>query len=122
MRNHRSLLAWQEAHTLVNLVLDLARDYWKPHLAAVYRQLSSAAISVQINIAEGYGLGTQPLLLRHLRIAYGSAVEAGDLIDLLVIRGELPSTEIAAKAQQASQRSQRLLLGLMRRYKPAQSE
>ena len=78
MRNHRSLVARQEANHLVNLVLDLTRDQWKPHLAIEYRQLSAAAISTQINITEGYGLGTQPLFLRHLRIAYGSAVEAGD--------------------------------------------
>jgi len=117
MRNHRSLVAWQEANHLVNLVLDLTRDQWKPHLAIVYRQLSAAAISTQINITEGYGLGTQPLFLRHLRIAYGSAVEAGDLVDLLVEREELPSTEMGLEAQRTSHRSQRLLLGLIKRYK-----
>ena len=115
MRDHRSLEAWQEAHRVVKLALDLARDYWRPYLSEVYRQLTSAAVSAQVNITEGYGLGTAPQFLRHLRIAYGSALEAGDLIDLLAERGDVPET-VGQRAQQSSHRSQRLLLGLIKRY------
>jgi len=100
---------------VANAALDLARDYWRPDLAEVYRQLTRAAVSAQINIAEGYGLGTPGQFVRHLRIAHGSALEAGDLIDLLLERREVPE-EAARAAQQSCQRCQRLLLGLLKRY------
>jgi four helix bundle protein len=37
---------------------------------------------VQLNIAEGYAFGDSPTFTRHLGIAYGSAVETGELLRL----------------------------------------
>jgi four helix bundle protein len=115
MRDHKSLRAWEEAHKVVNAALDLAESHWRPALAAVYTQLASSAISVQINIAEGYALGTRALFVRHLRIAYGSAMETGDLLELLAERLAIPVTD-GNDALNHCRASQRLLLGLLRKY------
>ena len=98
MRDHSSLLAWQEAKKVTSEVLDLSETRWTPPLGAIWGQLQRSSLSVQLNIAEGYALGTAPLFTKHIRIAYGSAVETG----------ELPTMA-------RCQRSQRLLLGLLRR-------
>jgi four helix bundle protein len=62
--------------------IGLARDTWKPHAAALFSQLQRASLSVQLNIAEGYAFGESPTYTRHLRIAYGSAVETGELLEV----------------------------------------
>src|SRR6266850_1086780 len=116
MRSHKSLKAWQEAHQVVNATLDWAESHWRPSLKGVYSQLTSAALSVQINIAEGYGLGTAPLFNKHLRIAYGSSIETADLIELLVHRNAIPMDQASA-ALEHCQNSQQLLMGLQRKYR-----
>ena len=113
MRDHKSLEAWRQAHIVVNATIDLAESHWRPSLRAVYNQLSSAALSVQLNIAEGYALATRPLFIRHIRIAYGSAIEVGDLLELLAERKAVPA-EIASPVLHHCNRCQRLLLGLLR--------
>ena len=115
MRDHRSLKAWQEAHLVAGGVLDLAALHWNPNLREVFRQLVASALSVQANITEGYALGTRGLFVRHLRIAYGSAVEAGDLLGLLKERQAIPSTT-ADDLLNHNHQSQRLVLGLLHRY------
>jgi four helix bundle protein len=82
MRDHRSLHAWQEARAVVLGTMAMARDCWKPYAAALFSQLQRASLSVQLNIAEGYAFGESPTYTRHLRIAYGSAVETGELLEI----------------------------------------
>src|SRR6185295_2863305 len=50
MRNHKSLLAWQEANAVVRTVMATTRGQRHPCVD----QLQRAALSVQLNIAEGY--------------------------------------------------------------------
>ena len=45
-------------------------------------QLQRAELSVQLNIAEGYALKSSKRFRNHLDIAYASAVETGDLLEL----------------------------------------
>lgn len=116
MRDHTSLLAWQEAHRVVHAALDFAELHWRPHLRSVYDQLTAAAVSVQVNIGEGYALGTAAQFHRHLRIAYGSATEAGDLLVHLAERRAVPEA-ILSQAIGHCRASQRLLLGLIRKYR-----
>jgi four helix bundle protein len=112
MRDHTSLIAWQEARRVSREVIRLAQTHWQPHLKAVYDQLQRAALSVQLNIGEGYALSSPPLFRRHLRIAYGSAIETLELLDLLVELGS-HETQPIEDIRLSSQRSQRLLLGLL---------
>jgi four helix bundle protein len=114
MRDHRSLRAWREAHAASIGVIRLARDAWTPYAGALYAQLQRAALSVELNIAEGYTFGDSPTFTKHLGIAYGSAVETVELLRLGIEVDVLPqalSQEIMAHADSARV----LLLGLVKR-------
>jgi four helix bundle protein len=83
----------------------------------LFAQLLRSSLSVQLNIAEGVAFGRSPSYRRHLGIAYGSAVETGELIDLLSEAGVLPP-EMVASLREHSSISQRLLVGLLKRHRP----
>lgn len=114
VRDHRSLLAWQEARAVVLGTIELARDSWKPYAAALFSQLQRASLSVQLNIAEGYAYGESPTFTRHLRIAYGSAVETGELLEI-ALKANVVLVDKGVHLLLRNQRSQRLLLGMLRR-------
>jgi len=96
--------------------LDASREHWKPYAAAVFGQLQRSALSVQLNIAEGYALGGKKSFSNHLRIAYGSAMETGELLELAREKG-IPPEDLVGEMISSCSRSQRLLLGLMKRYR-----
>ena len=93
--------------------IDLARISWKPYAAALFSQLQRASLSVQLNIAEGYAFGDSPTYTRHLRIAYGSAVETGELLET-ALKANVIAVDAGARLLTRNRRSQRLLLGLLR--------
>ena len=113
MRDHRSLHAWQEAQAVALGVIALARDSWKPYAAALFSQLQRSSLSVQLNIAEGYTFGESLTYTRHLRIAYGSAVEIGELLEI-ALKAKLIPMESGTQLLSHNRRSQRLLLGMVR--------
>jgi four helix bundle protein len=121
MRDHRSLHAWQEAQAVVLGVLELARHNWKPYAAALFSQLQRASLSAQLNIAEGYAFGKSPTYIRHLRIAYGSAVETGELLEIALKAGVIP-TDSGVHLLTRNRRCQRLLLGMVRGRKRVNGE
>ena len=93
--------------------IELARDSWKPYAAALFSQLQRASLSVQLNIAEGYAFGDSPTYMRHLRIAYGSAVETGELLET-ALKANVITVDRGASLLARNRRSQRLLLGMLR--------
>jgi four helix bundle protein len=113
MRDHRSLHAWQEAQAVVLGSIDLARGSWKPYAAALFSQLQRASLSVQLNIAEGYAFGRSPTYIRHLRIAYGSAVETGEILETALKANVIP-VDTGVPLLDRNRRTQRLLLGMLR--------
>jgi four helix bundle protein len=116
VRDHRSLEAWKEARKVSLATLDASREHWKPYAAALFGQLQRAALSIQLNIAEGYALGGKKSFANHLRIAYGSAMETGELLELAMVKGILPES-LARETLENCCRCQRLLLGLIKRYR-----
>jgi four helix bundle protein len=114
MISHKSLKAWQEAEWVSSNVMDLAKTHWKPYAFAVFSQLLRAALSTQINIAEGYSFTNTPTFARHLSIAYGSAIETGELLELLTKKKVIPE-RVTSEALAHCYNSQRLLLGLLKR-------
>ncbi len=116
MRDHRSLHAWQEARAVALGAIDLARVSWKPYASALFSQLQRASLSVQLNIAEGYAYGSSPSFTHHLTIAYGSAVETGELLEI-ALDAELISLEVRTGLLERNHRSQRLLLGMLKSRK-----
>jgi four helix bundle protein len=115
MRNHKTLIAWQEAKVVTKGVLRLSRTSWQPQYAAIFWQLQRSSVSVQINIAEGYGFGPSPRMRNHLRIAYASAIETDDSLELLSEEG-IGEKELPAALQISCDRSQKLLTGLLRKF------
>ena len=118
MRDHKSLHAWQEARGVVLGVIELARNAWKPYAAALFSQLQRASLSVQVNIAEGYAYGGSRTCTRHLNIAYGSAVETGEILEIM-LDAQIVTPDVASYLLQRNQRSQRLLMGMLRGKKTA---
>ena len=112
MRDHKSLMAWQEAHAVVGLVMTVTRNCRPAY--AVVNQLQRACLSVQLNIAEGYALKSPRRFRNHLEIAYGSAVETCELLELS-IEMEVFSIDVARRALEHCRQSQRLLRGLIKR-------
>ena len=97
--------------------IELTRDSWKPYAAALFSQLQRASLSVQLNIAEGYAFGESPTYARHLRIVYGSAVETGELLEI-ALKADVIAPQIGTRLLTRNRRSQRLLLGMLRRKRP----
>jgi four helix bundle protein len=119
VRDHTSIIAWQEARLVAIGILRLSQSHWKPFASAACDQIERASLSVQLNIAEGYALTNTPSFRRHLTMAYGSAAEPSELLEVL---GELDIVPASAVRTlwQGCRRSQRLLLGqIHRRGKPA---
>lgn len=117
MQDHKTIVAWQEAHEVARAALRSCHTQWKPYAAALFGQLQRSSLSVQLNIAEGYALRSQRRFHYHLEIAYGSAVETAELLELALEEGVLPVTEGQAILARC-RRTQSLLLGLIRRYRP----
>ena len=113
MRDHKSLLAWQEARAVVLVLLPAIRQLRYSYANPVFSQLQRAAISVQLNIAEGHALRTSKRFRNHLDIAYGSAVETAELLELC---GDLDllSTEMITATLQRCRHCQQLLRGLIK--------
>lgn len=114
MEDHRSLEAWREARAVANACIALSRDAWKPWCSPVLTQLQRAALSVRLNIAEGYAFGHTATCARHYAIAYGSAIEAGELLDTLQEVNAVDLT-ILNDILSRNRRCQRLMLGLLKR-------
>ena len=114
MRDHKSLMAWQEASAIVRAVFALTRGVKHPCVD----QLQRAALSVQLNIAEGYALRSVKRFRNHLEIAYGSAVETTELLELMADLGISPS-DLVQESMQRCNRCKGLLIGLIRRMRRA---
>ena len=120
MRDHTSLKAWQEAHTVTLAVLELTRTEWKPYASALFFQLQRASLSAQLNISEGYTFGDSPTFTRHLAVAYGSAVETGELLSLLA-EAAIVGSVLINPVQERNRLCQRLILGLLKRRRALRS-
>jgi four helix bundle protein len=117
MSTHRTLEAWKEARYVSLGLLRVARDHWKPWFAAALHQVLRSSASVQVNIAEGSSFGLSRTYTRHLAIAYGSAIETIEFLDLLVESKAVPGGVMEDLLSHA-QRTRQLLLGLLKYHRP----
>ena len=117
MLSHTSLEAWKVARQVSCGCFLLARDHWKPWAAALFGQLQRSALSVQLNIAEGWSFNRSPTYTRHLGIAYGSSIETGELLGVARSIEAVPPEALTSLIKD-NRRSQRLLVGLLKRERP----
>jgi four helix bundle protein len=115
MRDHKSLIAWQRARRVVDAVVRASQHHWTPSAGAIISQLQRSALSTQLNIAEGYARNSQRQFRFHLNVAYGSAVETIELLELLQDHALLPQ-DLVQRALTDAIDTRGLLLGLLRRY------
>jgi four helix bundle protein len=116
MRDHRSLVAWQKAAGMTRWAIRTNVRCWRPHLRVLFDRLLRSALDVQLHIAEGHALRSNESFKRHLRLAYGAAVEAIDLLRLLEEEHLAPSQEVVAALRLADE-ARADLLGLLRKYR-----
>ncbi|HET9134104.1 MAG TPA: four helix bundle protein [Gemmatimonadales bacterium] len=83
MPGHESLRAWQSADSVARAIFVELNTQWNRRDAPIHDQLRRAALSVALNIAEGYASGPGDRCRAHLRIAYASAVETTCLLRFL---------------------------------------
>ena len=83
MQSHRELVAWQVARESALAVHRYVDLHWSPQRASAIEQLRRSALSVQLNIAEGFAMGRGARCRHHFRIALGSAVETTELLEFL---------------------------------------
>jgi four helix bundle protein len=83
----------------------------------ILNQFQRAALSIRLNIAEGFALADLGRFGNHLAVAYGSAVETEECLDLMREEGILPEDSLVETIERC-QRCERLLLGLLKKYRP----
>jgi four helix bundle protein len=104
---------WKAARILVNQVYDLCDE---GPISSDYRlrsQLTSAAVSVMSNIAEGFARYHRRDFIRFLDIAQSSAVEVQSLLYVVLDREMAPANEIRTIQDQAAETRYKAL-GLLR--------
>jgi len=113
MDGYKSLVAWQLASALALETLDVIERAWHPRCRIVFDQLVRAVVSTDVNIVEGWALGTLALYRRHRRIALGSAAEAERLLEIAKERRYLDQGAVE-RLLKISERTTRALYGLIR--------
>jgi len=91
--SHRDLVAWQRATALAGAFYKRAALLPEYERYAMASQIRRASVSVPSNIAEGFGTGTRPGFLKHLRISRGSLAELDSLTVLASDLHQLPIPE-----------------------------
>jgi len=99
------------------MALRASRTHWVPYASGVFSQLQRASLSIELNIAEGYGLADKGRFGNHLAVAYGSAVETYELVGLALVERVIP-VDVGQPLLEHCTRCRRLLLGLLKRYRP----
>ena len=83
MRRFKELEVWKVARRLSRAAYVLTKSRSLRGHFEIQNQVRRAAISIPANLAEGYGLGTRPQLVRCMRISLGSAYELETHLELI---------------------------------------
>ncbi len=113
MKSIESLDAWKVSFDTAESVYRLTLIRPMSNHYSLADQMRRAAASIPANVAEGYGLGTRAQLVRHLRIALGSAAELNSHLTLAANLGLL-AEESTLDAKKDLDRTTSLLIGLLR--------
>ena len=75
MQSHKDLNVWKLSIDLAADIYEATKGFPREELFAMVSQMRRAATSISMNIAEGYGRGSDQETLRFLYISSGSASE-----------------------------------------------
>lgn len=78
---YRKLIVWQLADELVREIYKLTTKFPKEELYGLTSQLRRAALSIVLNIIEGYSRSNKNEFRQFLRISLGSLAETGYLLE-----------------------------------------
>jgi four helix bundle protein len=81
MRSYKKLLIWQRADILAKDVYSITRDFPRYEIYGLTSQVRRSALSIPLNIIEGYSRQSKKTLRNYLSIAYSSLVETEYLIE-----------------------------------------
>jgi four helix bundle protein len=87
MSNHKDLVAWREAMSLVEAVYRDTENFPRDETFGLRAQVRRAAVSVPSNIAEGSGRNSPGELRQFVGIASGSLAELETQLELSVRLG-----------------------------------
>lgn len=109
-KSFRDLLAWQAGMDMAVGVYQWTRKFPADQRYSLVSQMQRSGSSVPYNIAEGWGLGTARLFVKHLRIARGSMCELETQMELAArVLGVVAPDELSKNREKAG----RLLQGLI---------
>jgi four helix bundle protein len=89
MSNHRDLIAWRQAMSLVEFVYRDTENFPRDEAFGLRAQVRRAAVSVPSNLAEGSGRNSSGELRQFVGIASGSLAELETQLELAVRLGFL---------------------------------
>jgi four helix bundle protein len=116
IRSHRDLVVWQKAMDLATLVYRAADSLPSREQFGLWSQVTRAATSIPLNIAEGRGRQGNREFANHLSIARGSLAELDTALQLCVRLGYFQRERLAPVESLADEVG-RMLTTLSRRLR-----
>lgn len=117
MQDYHKLNVWQKSHHLTLSVYRTTTRFPKTETFGLTDQMRRAAVSIELNIAEGCGRDSTAELGRFLRMSLGSASEVECQTEIARDLGYLTHAE-AAEWLAAATEIKRMLTGLLKRLQP----
>lgn len=93
LSSYKKLLTWQKADSLARMVYKTTLSFPKSETYGIISQLRRAALSVVLNIIEGYARNNRKEFYHFLRIAYASLIETEYLLEFAFVQGYLTSKQ-----------------------------
>jgi len=112
MRNYKDLKVWAKAHQLTLQVYLSTKKFPKDEIYGLTSQIRRSCISIEANLAEGCGRGSDGEMARFVHIAMGSASEL-DCHLLLARDLEILSPRNYEQFENLSSETRRMLSALL---------
>lgn len=93
---YKKLIAWQKSDDLANKVYDITELFPKSEMYGLTSQLRRAALSMPVNIVEGYSRVSKNDFHRFLAIALGSLAEVGYFLNFSFRRKFITQADYAS--------------------------
>lgn len=102
------LKVWKESVMFASEVYSLTSKYPKVEQFGLTSQFNRAAVSISLNVAEGYGRGTDAELARFIQIAIGSLNEVVTILYISLDQKYINQTEFNSFYERCEQISKML--------------